>query len=250
MSEVLRCTVRGQTILLDLDERPVPEGQRDYERWRAETYETKEPDTLDWLDEHVRAGDLLYDIGANIGQYALYAARRVECEVLAFEPEALNFAKLNRNIVLNELGERITAYCVAVAARTALDTLYVQRFTSGASLHAWGRPLTQGERPFEPQHRQGSVGITLDDLTGRFGLRFPDLIKVDVDGIEEQIVAGAARTFADPRLRSLIIEVFMHEGAAERVIAALERAGMRLANREALTFRPGAAENLVFVRAD
>ena len=248
MSHVMTCDVRGETILLDIDDRPVPEGTRNYELWRAETYTTKEPDTLDWVDEHVQAGDVLYDIGANIGQYALYAARRVHCEVLAFEPEALNFAKLNRNIVVNELSDRITAYCLAIAARTALETLYVQRFTSGASLHAWGTPQTQGERPFEPQHRQGSMGVTLDDLTGTFGLRVPDLIKIDVDGIEEQIVAGAPRTLADPRLRSVIIEVFMHEGAAERVIGAFERAGMRLGNRDAVSLAPGTAENLVFVR--
>ena len=92
------------------------------------------------------------------------------------------------------------------------------------------------------------MGVSLDDLTRTFGLRFPDLIKIDVDGIEEQIVAGAPRTLADPRLRSVIIEVYMYEGAAERVIAAFERAGMALANREALTLAPGAAENLVFVR--
>ncbi len=248
MSHVMTCDVRGETVLLDIDDRPVPEGTRNYELWRAETYTTKEPDTLDWVDEHVQAGDVLYDIGANIGQYALYAARRAPCEVLAFEPEALNFAKLNRNIVLNELGDRITAYCLAIASRTALETLYVQRFISGASLHAWGTAQTQGERDFEPQHRQGSMGVTLDDLTGTFGLRVPDLIKIDVDGIEEQIVAGAPRTLANPRLRSVIIEVFMHEGAADQVIGAFERAGMSLANRDAVSLEPGTAENLVFVR--
>ena len=92
------------TVTLDLDSAEETPGTRNHELWRASTYETKEPDTMDWIRTHVRDG-VLYDVGANIGQYSLYAAKlRAEpLEVLAFEPEALNHAKLVRNIVHNGL---------------------------------------------------------------------------------------------------------------------------------------------------
>ena len=114
---VRTCVVGGETILLDLDSDVAGDGgERNYELWRADGYATKEPDTLAWIDGFLKPGDVFYDVGANIGQYALYAAKRLggQCRVLAFEPEALNYAKLNTNIVLNGQSETITAYCLAV----------------------------------------------------------------------------------------------------------------------------------------
>ncbi len=166
---------------------------------------------------------MIYDVGANIGQYSLYAARRRRgrCTVLAFEPEALNYAKLNRNIVLNELTGVVTPYCLAVAEKTELSTFYVQNFAPGAALHSWGRPVAQGERAFPPQNRQGMVGFSLDDLTGRFGLPFPNHLKIDVDGIEADIIRGAGRTLTDHRLKSALVEVYIFADVAQEIEAAL-----------------------------
>jgi FkbM family methyltransferase len=190
-------------------------------------------------------------VGANIGQYALYAAKRLEgkCRVFAFEPEALNFAKLNRNIVLNGLTESVTAYCLAVADRSALDIFYVKSFAPGAALHTWGRPVTQGEVAFTPQNRQGSMGVTLDELTGRYGLPFPAHLKVDVDGIEEGIVRGARRIIADRRLKTVLIEVFMHENIARRIETEFFANDYSLYNAGAIDYSPGIVQNLIFVRA-
>jgi FkbM family methyltransferase len=169
--------------------------------------------------------------------------------VLAFEPEALNYAKLNRNIVLNGLSEAITAYCVAVAGQTGFDLFYVRAFTPGASLHNFGRPVKQGDVPFVPRHRQGMLGATLDDLVGVYGLPFPNHLKVDVDGIEDQIVYGAERMLADPRLRTALVEVYMHKEIAAQIEAVFERHRFVLHNAEAVTYEAGTAQNLIFVRA-
>ena len=105
MGIIKECPVRGVDILLDVDSEDESGDVRNYEMWRAGHYDDKEPDTLDWIDTHFKPGDTVFDIGANIGQYSLYAAKRLnhDIAILAFEPEALNFAKLNRNIVLNGL---------------------------------------------------------------------------------------------------------------------------------------------------
>jgi FkbM family methyltransferase len=221
MDEVVKCEVGGVSVLLTVGSEVWQGETRNFERWRADSYATKEPDTLAWIDRFVREGDTLYDVGANIGLYALYAARRRHgrCRVLAFEPEALNYARLNQNIVRNELSECVTAYCLAITDRTVLDLFYVKAFAPGAALHAFGRPVTQGEQPFAPRNRQGMLGVSLDDLTGPLGLPFPNHIKIDVDGIEERIIEGATRTLTDPRLKSVLVEVFMFENSAERIRA-------------------------------
>lgn len=251
MSKILSIPVGRETILLDLDsEAANDEDLRNYELWRAQTYSTKEPDTLAWIDEFFRAGDVLYDIGANIGQYSLYAAKRLKgvCQVLAFEPEALNYAKLNRNIVLNGLVGVIVPYCLAISGQTALDRFYVKAFTPGAALHSLHRPLTQGDEPFAPQNQQGTLAVSLDDLTGRFAAPAPNHIKIDVDGIEAQIVRGAAQTLRSPALRTVLVEVYMYKTVAEEVRFAFESAGFRLHNAAAVTYKPGTAQNLIFTR--
>jgi len=250
MAEVVECKVGEETVLLDVDSREQDERATNREMWRVETYTTKEPDTLAWIDEFFRPGDVIYDVGANIGQYSLYAAKRLQrdCKVLAFEPEALNYAKLNRNIVLNGLTGVVIPYCLAVTEKMAFDVFYAQTFTPGAALHSWGRPVTQGERPFAPQNQQGMVGMSLDDLTGRFGLPFPNHIKIDVDGIEEEIIRGAQVTLADRRLRTALVEVYMFESIAERIEQVFAEHGFSLHNADVADHTPGKAQNLIFTR--
>lgn len=243
------CRIGDVTILLDLDSDAEAEGTRNYELWRASTYETKEPDTLEWIRTHVRDG-VLYDVGANIGQYALYAAllRRGTLRVLAFEPEALNHAKLTRNIVLNGLSGTVLPHCLALAGRTGLGSFYCKTFAPGAALHAFGRAVTQGDVAFQPRSEQGMLAVSLDDLTGTFGAPFPSHVKIDVDGIEEEIVSGAERTLTDPRLKSVLVEVYLYRGAAERIRARFQAAGFRLESPAAIADTEGIVQNLIFVR--
>jgi FkbM family methyltransferase len=247
---IKECTVRGLDIRLDVDSDDESGNRRNYEMWRVGHYDHKEPDTLDWIDSHFKPGDTVFDIGANIGQYSLYAAKRLNSDIriLAFEPEALNFAKLNRNIVLNELTDVIVPYPIAISNRTAVDTFYSKSFAVGASLHALGREITQGEIPFTPQNRQGTVSSSLDDLTSTFGLPVANHIKVDVDGIEDLIVEGAAELFRQPELRTFLIEVFMHGDIAQRIRAGFEAGGFVLSNEAETDFTAGVVQNLIFTR--
>lgn len=248
---IYECTVGDQTIRLHLDTDEEPEEGRNHELWRARTYETKEPDTLEWIRDFIRAGDVLYDVGANIGQYSLYAAVRLngDIDVRAFEPEALNFAKLNRNIVLNGLRGSVTAYPLAIGERTGLNTFFVNSFSTGAALHSLGQPMTQGDVPFEAQNEQGIMSVSLDDLVYTFGAPVPTHIKIDVDGIEALIVTGALRLLRDPRLETVLIEVYMYKDIASAVRSEFEAAGMELHNADSLDYTPGTVRNLIFVRS-
>ncbi|MDQ3483475.1 MAG: hypothetical protein M3448_08750 [Pseudomonadota bacterium] len=65
---------------------------------------SKEPITLAWIDTFAK-GETLYDTGANVGMYTIYASVMRNAIVYAFEPEALNYAELNKNIFLYDLHE-------------------------------------------------------------------------------------------------------------------------------------------------
>src|SRR6185312_15277045 len=75
-----------------------------------------EPDTRCWIDEHVRSGDVLWDIGANIGAYTLYAGLTPNVRVVAFEPLASTYAMLADNIGLNGIGDHAIAICAALSS--------------------------------------------------------------------------------------------------------------------------------------
>ena len=74
--------------------------------WRAKTFSTKEPETLEWIDS-MQKDSILWDVGANIGLYSIYAAKRQNCSVWAFEPSVFNLELLARNISVNGLSKQI-----------------------------------------------------------------------------------------------------------------------------------------------
>ena len=70
--------------------------------YRVDTFSTKEPETLDWIDK-ITENSIIWDIGANVGLYSIYAAKSKNCKVYAFEPSVFNLELLARNIYINNL---------------------------------------------------------------------------------------------------------------------------------------------------
>ena len=178
----------------------------DKARWRVATLLTKEPVTIEWLRAMPR-GAVLYDIGANIGVYTVFAALVREARVLAFEPESQNYALLNRNIVLNALESKVAAYCAAVSDATQADRLYLSEFEAGTSCHSFGEQVGHDLRPRPAAFAQGCLSIALDEWIGDGRLPVPQYVKVDVDGFEHKALRGMAHTLRDARVRSLIVEL-------------------------------------------
>lgn len=175
-------------------------------RWRVDSLHSKEPDTIEWL-RTINPGDVLYDVGANVGMYSILAAATRSARVFAFEPESQNYAILNTNILINALHERVTAYCLALADRFRLGELYLSYFDPGGSLHSFGEAVDYQGKPSRPKFSQGSIGMTLDQVTAEMGLATPTHLKIDVDGLEHKIIAGARRVLAQATLRSVLVEV-------------------------------------------
>lgn len=165
----------------------------------------REPETLAWIDGF-GSGEVFWDIGANIGQYSLYAALS-GVSTMAFEPGAASYGALTRNIEVNKMDDRIAAYCLAFGAATELSTLNMARTDAGSSMHAVGTDIDAFGRTIAVRFRQAVATYSIDNFMAVFQPQFPTHIKLDVDSIEDRIIAGAQRTLADPRLRSVMIEL-------------------------------------------
>jgi FkbM family methyltransferase len=173
--------------------------------WRVNSIYDTEPWTLEWISGFDN-GDTLLDCGANVGMYTIWAAATRRSRVYAFEPEAQNYAVLNRNITLNGLTELVTAYCVALFDRSGLSTLYMSDLRVGSSCHSVGEALNFRHEPLKTASRQGCVAATLDSLVNSGDVPVPNHIKIDVDGFEPKVIAGARATLAERPVKSLLIE--------------------------------------------
>jgi len=158
----------------------------------------QEPDTLAWIEEFVQSGEHLWDIGANIGVYGLYACLREGVSATCFEPVASTFALLVRNVPLNRVAERLTPLCIALSDVNGIVPLYLSNVQSGSSMHALNKAQNvQGA--FHAAGVQPVPAIRGDRLVAEFGAVAPQHVKVDVDGHELQVLEGMGALLDDVR---------------------------------------------------
>jgi FkbM family methyltransferase len=181
----------------------------------------KEPETVAWIERCLRTEDTLFDVGANVGAYSLIAGAR-GARVVAVEPSPTTFAALCRNIALNAFEDRITPVQCALGPRTELVRFGLASLDPGAADHDG---LSGGARALTvPCFR-------LDELQERFGLPEPNHLKVDVDGAEAAVLAGATMLLSNDKLRSILVEIDETEPASRGVSALLTEFGFRITGR-------------------
>ena len=100
----------------------------------------------------------------------------------------------------------VTAYCVGLTDRSSLTELHKGDTCLGGANHSVGEALDFKQEPMQATSRQGCVAFRLDELVLSGAIPQPQHIKIDVDGFESKVVAGAAAVVKNPALRSLLIE--------------------------------------------
>ena len=191
--------------------------------WRYETLLTKEPETIEWIDA-MAPGETLWDIGANVGIYSLYAAKR-GLKVMAFEPHFANYFHLCANIVLNGLQDRVTAFCLAFAGERRVSTINLAALDFGHSMSSFDSDLDFRGKPYEVAFRQGMVSYDIDGFVRDCSVPVPDHVKIDVDGIELDIIGGGRAVFANPALKSVSVELIETDQAQVDGVGAVLSAG-------------------------
>lgn len=192
--------------------------------WRAKTLLTKEPTTIEWL-ESMQAGDVLIDVGANVGMYTIYAAAKRGVRVHAFEPESENFSILCRNTLLNNVQNWVTCWPIALSNACKYDRLYIRDPGAGNSCNSFGEEVNFRLEPSKFPLSQGCVSGTLDDMIAAKAVDRPNHIKIDVDGFEHLVLEGARGLLSDPNLRSFCIEINPALEPHRNLVAELLAAG-------------------------
>ena len=202
-----------------------------------------EPDTVSWIAE-LPAGDVtLWDVGAHVGVFSLYAALRPDVRVLAFEPKAASYWTLNENIELNGMAQRVSAYPVALCAETKIDVLNMASTSIGGSFHGFGVETDQFGRGIKTEFHQGAVGFSIDDFARLFSPPLPTHVKIDVDGLEPDILRGGLRTLSAPTVRSIIVEVEGSDARSREIVGLMNDLGFSPRPKGSAAYR-----NVIFDR--
>lgn len=143
------------------------------------------------LTQQLHHGDVFYDVGANVGFFSLIAAKRVGSAgcVYSFEPVAENVESIRDNAKINQL-ENISSFEVAVGQTNGTDELLLTEWDGGATLS------TSVVKPSEPSSRRNVRVVALDDFIQEERLRIPTVVKIDVEGLELDVIQGMARTIS------------------------------------------------------
>jgi FkbM family methyltransferase len=150
---------------------------------------------------HVLAhDDLFVDVGANAGSYTVLACAAAGARGIAFEPVPATFERLVRNVRLNDLEQRVVTVNKGVGAEPGEIA-----FTSG--MDTVDHVLAPGERA------EAAITVEVTSLDAFLDGRVPAALKIDVEGYEVPVLAGARKTLADDSLHSAIIEL---NGSGER----------------------------------
>jgi FkbM family methyltransferase len=176
---------------------------------------TYEPHVEASLRRHLKPGMNAWDIGAFIGYHTLLLRRLASPgRVIAVEPDPANLARLRRHLTANDAND-VTVIPAAAGAAGG----------RGQLARRVGHP---SETRVISTARGDCDVVTLDALLGRFGP--PGLVKIDVEGAEADVLAGAARIVEEIR-PIWIIEVHGERGAG--AVSILRGAGYRVARLEA-----------------
>jgi FkbM family methyltransferase len=197
--------------------------------YRADTFSTKEPETLEWIDQIPR-GSVLWDIGANVGLYTCYAAKRRDCRVVAFEPSVFNLELLARNIALNEVTNRVTIFPLPISGELGIASMNLTTTEWGGALSTFGRDYGYDGKSMRKVFEFRTLGVRMDDAVALLNISQPDFIKIDVDGIEHLVLSGGLQTLRG--VKGVLVEI--NDDFAEQSQSAaqyLVDAGMRLTSK-------------------
>ncbi len=182
------------------------------------------------LLQEVRPGDVAYDIGTNFGLYTVFLARAVRengC-VIGFEPESRSLEKCEENLSLNSL-KNVRMIDRALANEEKEVDLVVDENPSSGAHHVLRS--TDGDAIRRRQRIRIAIG---DRFIAEQALPIPNLIKIDVEGMEEEVLLGLSQTLHRPECRLVFCEVHFaildqlgRRSAPARIVKLLNACGFK-----------------------
>jgi len=143
----------------------------------------------------LRVGDLFVDVGACFGSYSLLASGVAGARSLAFEPNPVTAARFADNMHLNRLDDLVTLRTAAVGARAGSALMTSELNAANYVVSAEGGA-----------GKDARVSVPLTTLDMEMGGAEPALIKIDVEGYEQDVLDGADVTLSRASLLAVIME--------------------------------------------
>lgn len=147
---------------------------------------------MSFVMHFLRPGDLFVDVGANVGAFTVMAAGVAAARVMAFEASPDTYEMLARNIRLNGFDEHVKAIHAAAGRNEG-----TAKFSIGLGTENYVTNGTTTNR---------TITVKMTTLDKELAGDPPDLLKIDVEGFETEVFAGAAKTLRDPNLKAIIVE--------------------------------------------
>lgn len=181
----------------------------DLTKWLVNTTLTKEPETINWINNFKKKKIIFWDIGANLGLYSIYAAiKHKNILIYSFEPSVNNLRILSRNIFINNLQKKIIINQIPLTNKKDRYLSMNQRsFIEGDALNTFGEKFNFEGKETKSTHNYQIYGTTIDSLISGKSTRPPNYIKIDVDGIEHLILSGGKKLLQNKSILSIIIEI-------------------------------------------
>ena len=179
-------------------------------KWRVDTLFSLYPETLEWIDKfNKKNSPVFWDIGANIGLYSLYAASvHEDIEIISFEPSTSNLRILSRNISINNLSSKVKINQLPLCADSNINSImHEPNFIEGWAMNSFGESKDYLGKNFISEQKYSLYGTNIDFYIENKILKVPNYIKIDVDGIEHEILQGAKTCLSDKKLESISIEL-------------------------------------------
>lgn len=148
---------------------------------------------MGFLLHFLRLGDLFVDIGANVGAFTVLASAAIGARSVACEPVGTTFDDLMANVAINRC-ERLVRTCRVAVGRSP----GMLQLTSGLD--------TTNHVAFS-EEITGVESVKVDTLDHLMAGGTPALIKVDVEGWEQEVLAGGATTLKRNELLAVILEL-------------------------------------------
>ena len=164
---------------------------------RYQIERTWSPEVVAWLTARLAGGGTLLDVGAHLGLVAIGVARACPAHCIAFEPAPDNYRLLCRNVARQQLERRIETLPFALDAESGRAELALSRDNSGDH-RLLRHPRAQTE------HSVAVECARLDDVLAQRTLAGPIALKLDTQGAEARVLAGAHASL--PRVDHLVLE--------------------------------------------
>jgi FkbM family methyltransferase len=158
-----------------------------------------EIEEIEFVRQILKPGDIFFDVGANGGLYTIIAAKHVgdNGHVYTFEPGERELKLLHHNIAINNL-TNVTIIESAVSNIKGKANFAIS--VDGAM-----NSLSKTNHPGQKIQEWQTVEVTtIDDIVQEFNVKRIDLMKIDVEGAEKQVLAGAKK-FLDSQKEIILL---------------------------------------------